>query len=119
MDLNVYTVVSWASAHSRVSAHVPHFKGSMQQLLYNGMEVMSRVSAHVGQNCKVHVYAWALTRDTMVHANLHVSAISGYTYAAAISRQSALIACLGGGVGGVVFFHQDEYMCNCYRQDGC
>ena len=23
----LYTVVSWASAHSRVSTHVPHFKG--------------------------------------------------------------------------------------------
>jgi hypothetical protein len=39
------TVVSRASAHSRVSAHVPHFKGLMLQLLYKCMEVISRVSA--------------------------------------------------------------------------
>ena len=31
------TVVSRASAHSRVSAHVPHFKGPLQQLLYKRM----------------------------------------------------------------------------------
>jgi hypothetical protein len=36
------TVVSQASAHSRASAHVPHFKGSMYQLLYKCMEVISR-----------------------------------------------------------------------------
>ena len=47
---NVYTVVSRASTHYRVSAHVPNFKGSLLQLPYKHMEFISRVSAHVGQN---------------------------------------------------------------------
>ena len=45
-----HTVVSRASAHSRVSTHVPNFKGSLLQLPYKYMEFISRVSAHVGQN---------------------------------------------------------------------
>ena len=49
----LYTVVSRASAHSRVSAHVPNFKGSLLQLPYKHMEFISRVSTHVGQNRKL------------------------------------------------------------------
>ena len=41
------TVVSRASAHSRVSAHVP---GSLLQLPYKHMKFISQVSAHAGQN---------------------------------------------------------------------
>ena len=45
------TIVSWASAHFRVSSHtgitcILHLKGLMQQLLYKCMEIMSWVSAH-------------------------------------------------------------------------
>ena len=44
------TVVSRASTHSWVSAHVPHFKGPLQQLLYKRMEFWSQVSVYVDQN---------------------------------------------------------------------
>ena len=44
----VFTVVSRASVHSRVSAHIPNFKGSLLQLPYEHMEFISRVSAHAG-----------------------------------------------------------------------
>ena len=47
---SLYTVVSRASAHSQVSAHVQNFKGSLLQLPYKHMEFISRVSAHAGQN---------------------------------------------------------------------
>ena len=50
---SVNTVVSRASAHSRVSAHVPNFKGSLLQLQYKHMEFISRVSAHTGQNLEL------------------------------------------------------------------
>ena len=42
--------MSRASTQSRVSAHVVHFKGSIQQLLYKRI---SRVSAHADQNRKL------------------------------------------------------------------
>ena len=44
------TIVSRASAHSRVSTHVPNFKGSLLQLPYKHMEFISWVSAHAGRN---------------------------------------------------------------------
>ena len=37
--------------HPLLDAEVPHYKGSMEQLLYKRMEVISWVSAHAGQNC--------------------------------------------------------------------
>ena len=40
-----------ASAHSRVSTYVPHFKGSMQRLPHKCKQFLSQVSAHAGQNC--------------------------------------------------------------------
>ena len=45
LPVSVITIVFRASTHSQVhvSAHVPHFKGSMQQLLYKCMENMSQV----------------------------------------------------------------------------
>ena len=39
------TVVSWASAHSRVRAHVPSFKGSLLQLPYKHMEFINEASS--------------------------------------------------------------------------
>ena len=69
-------VVSRASAHSRVSAHVPNFKGSLLQLPYKHMEFISRVSTHAGRNRElclsahgrlpgtlryIHVYMYTLT----------------------------------------------------------
>ena len=49
----VSTVVSLASAHSRVSAHahVPHLRGQCSSFYtIKHMEIMSQVSAHVGPN---------------------------------------------------------------------
>ena len=51
------TIVSRASAHSRVSAHVPNFKGSPLQLPYKYMEFISRVSTHAGQNHELYLSA--------------------------------------------------------------
>ena len=59
-QINYYTIMSQASAH------VPHFKGPLQQLLYKLMEFLSWASAHVGQNWVMFKRPWALTRDTMV-----------------------------------------------------
>ena len=52
--LNI-TVVSRASAHSQVSAHIPNFKGSLLQLPYKHMEFVSRVSTHVGRNRELYL----------------------------------------------------------------
>ena len=62
------TIVSWASSHSRVSSHVPNFKGSLLQLPYKHMEFISWVSAHVGRNRELSLsaHAWMLTRNTTV-----------------------------------------------------
>ena len=50
---NYNTVVSRASAHTRVSAHVLSFMGSLLQLPYKHMEFISRVSTHAGRNCEL------------------------------------------------------------------
>ena len=42
MLINIITIVSQASTHSRVSAHVPNFKGSLLQLPYKHTEFISR-----------------------------------------------------------------------------
>ena len=70
--LNMYgiTVVSWASAHSRVSAHVPNFKGSLLQLPYKHMEFISRVSAHAGQNCELCLSAHGRLPGTLRYVHV-------------------------------------------------
>ena len=51
--MNTTTVVSQANAPYRVKAHVACFKGSVYQLLYKYMEVISWVSPYAGQNYKL------------------------------------------------------------------
>ena len=76
-NVHVSTVVSRASTHSWVSAHVPHFKGSMEQLLYKHVEVMSRVSAHEGQNHELRLSAHGHLPGTLRYFHELVNTYSG------------------------------------------
>ena len=46
-----YTVVSWASAHSWVSAHVPILRSECS----SSIQFISWISAHMGRNCELRL----------------------------------------------------------------
>ena len=50
MGWDAITIVSQASIHCRISAHVPNFKGLMLQLPYKRMQFIYWVSTHAGCN---------------------------------------------------------------------
>ena len=66
-----YTVVSWASTHSWVTAHIPRFKGLCSSFYTNVWKLhISRVSAHTGQNCKLCLSAHGCLPGTLQY--LHI-----------------------------------------------
>ena len=69
----VHTVVSWANTHSRVSTHVPHFKGSMYiaaSIQMYGVLIPGKRPS--GPKLRVMLKRpLALTRDTTVYTYLH------------------------------------------------
>ena len=74
-----YTVVSRANAHSRVSAHIPNFKGSLLQLPYKHMEFISQVSAHAGRNRELYLSAHGRLPGTLRYIHIVWSKLKGIT----------------------------------------